>query len=235
MASMLVADCPRGNSRRITFDVLSSVVVATFENWQNSYETFCVCRHCHRLTVFVLIDTRSHHQYVCGQGILNIPGVLNDHLDLDAYVGLKDQSAIAPPKHIPEEIEKVFIEGATCLAVGCYNAAGTMFRLCVDLTTRSMLPAEEVEGGPNKRIRRNLGLRLPRLFENNLLPRELEELSSCIKEDGNDRAHAGTLERPDAEDLLDFTVRLLDRIYSEPECLRLAQERRMSRRSDSGD
>lgn len=63
--------------------------------------------------------------------------------------------------------------------------------------------------------------------------RYLRELSLCIKEDGNDGAHAGSLTKDDAEDLLDFTFALLERIYTEPERLRLAQERRNARRSKS--
>jgi hypothetical protein len=51
-----------------------------------------------------------------------------------------------------------------------------------------------------------------------------------VREDGNDGAHDGTLGKEDAEDLLDFTTALLERIYTEPERLRLAQERREKRR-----
>ena len=126
----------------------------------------------------------------------------------------------------------MFNEGATCLAVGCYNAAGTMFRLTIDLVTRDMLPDEDVEG-LNRRVRRNLGLRLPWLFDNGRLPEALREISSCVREDGNDGAHAGTLTRQDAEDLLDFSRILLERIFTEPERLRLAQERRRQRREEN--
>jgi hypothetical protein len=109
-----------------------------------------------------------------------------------------------------------------------------MFRLCVDIATRSMLPDEDVDG-LNARVRRNLGLRLPWLFANGRLPQALQELSSCVKEDGNDGAHVGSLQKADAEDLLDFTVALLERMYTEPERLRLAQARRESRRAKSAD
>jgi hypothetical protein len=92
-----------------------------------------------------------------------------------------------------------------------------------------MLPEEDVVG-LNAKVRRDLGLRLPWLFAKGILPETLRELSICIKEDGNDGAHAGTLKQIDVEDLLDFTTALLERIYTEPERLRLAQERRDSRR-----
>lgn len=52
-----------------------------------------------------------------------------------------------------------------------------------------------------------------------------------MKEDGNDGAHAGTLSREETEDLLDFSVTLLERMYTEPARLRLAKERREERRA----
>ena len=228
--SELVADCPRCGSRRITFDVVGTKTIEIHYDWQKWYETFCICRHCGHGTIFVLSD-RGDSDYKNTQkvGILNIVGALNNYVKIERYVSIKDQATVAPPEYIPKNIEAIFKEGATCLAVGCYNAAGTMFRLCVDLSTRPMLPTEETEG-LNAKVRRDLGLRLPWLFAKGLLPEALKELSSCIKEDGNDGAHAGTLTKPDAEDLLDFTTRLLERMYTEPERLRLARERRDSRR-----
>ncbi len=226
----LVADCPRCGSRKITFDLTDAKIIAVHYSWQNWYETFCVCRHCGHATIFVLSESvNSDHAYVHKVGILNLKEAVNNYLDVERFVSVKDEVTAAPPEHIPKDIEDVFREGTTCLAVGCYNAAGTMFRLCIDLATNSMLPKEDAEG-LNGKVRRDLGLRLPWLFANGLLPQDLKELSSCIKEDGNDGAHAGTLKQPDAVDLLDFTVELLERIYTEPKRLQLAQERRESRR-----
>jgi hypothetical protein len=98
-----------------------------------------------------------------------------------------------------------------------------MFRLCVDLATRTMLPEGEGQG-LNRTVRRNLGLRLPWL--------SLRDLSTCIKDDGNDGAHEGTLSAQDAADILDFTYVLLERIYTEPKRIELAKERRAARRSE---
>jgi hypothetical protein len=109
-----------------------------------------------------------------------------------------------------------------------------MFRLCVDLATEARLPEADVDG-LNGKIRRSLGLRLIWLFEHEYLPAALQELSVAVKDDGNDGAHLGALTKPDAEDLLDFTVALLERIFTEPERLRLATERRLQRRAMSVD
>ena len=116
------------------------------------------------------------------------------------------------------------------MAVNCFNAAGTMYRLCLDLATRDLLPVENADG-LNSKIRFSLGLRLQWLFNNGKLPSGLQDLSSCVKEDGNDGAHEGTLTKPDADDLQDFTIALLERIYTEPRRIEAAKERRDARRT----
>lgn len=228
--SELVANCPRCGANKITFDLVSAIKTAFHYSWQYWYEAFCVCRQCRRSTTFVLAESvDGDYKYVHKTGLVNIEGAVNRYVRIEGTITLKDNAAVAPPAYIPEQIVAIFREGATCLAVRCNNAAGTMFRLCIDLVTRALLPEEETEG-LNQRTRRNLGLRLPWLFDNGLLPETLRELSTCVREDGNDAAHAGTLTKDDAEDLLDFTTVLLERIYTEPELLRLAKERRLKRR-----
>jgi hypothetical protein len=165
-------------------------------------------------------------------GLENVTGAVNQYMSIEGFISLKDKANIQPPDHLPENIKAAFVEGATCKAAECYNAAGTMFRLCVDLATRSKLPPESAPE-PNANVRRSLGLRLPWLFDNGLLPGDLRELSLCIKDDGNDGAHVGSLGKDDAEDLLDFTIELLERIYTEPKRLQLAKERRETRRKPS--
>lgn len=225
----LVADCPRCGAKRITFDLMSEAYVSMRHNWQKVYEAFCICRHCNRSTVFILFDAGiDESKYIEKFGLSKVSGSVNPLVRIQNHISQKDQNPTKTPEHLPEEIQSVFVEGATCLAVGCFNASATMFRLCVDLATKGRLPEEPQ--APNAKIRRNLGLRLEWLFENKILPDELKELSSCIKEDGNDGAHEGTLKEEDAEDLLDFTTALLERLYTEPERLKIAKERRDQRR-----
>jgi hypothetical protein len=150
-------------------------------------------------------------------------------MSVESHVSVSDESTVHPPESLPDNIKDVFKEGAKCVATQSHNAAGTMFRLCIELATRSRLPEGEAPG-LNAKVRRDLGLRLPWLFENGLLPEDLRELSTCVKEDGNDGAHHGTLTKEDADDLLDFAYELLERLYTEPERLRLAKARRDERR-----
>lgn len=225
--AQLVTNCPRCDAQKITFDAYQHNYRGRAYDWQTRFELFCVCQACHKATIF-LVTLRRPHTGEDGPGAMS--GVVNDLFDVEGHISLKDEATVDPPEHLPAEIEAAFREGATCLAVQCYNAAGTMFRLCVDLATRERLPAEGTEGISAKE-RRDLGLRLPWLFDHGKLPEDLRELSTCIKDDGNDGAHQGTLTKVEAEDLLDFSIALLDRLYTEPERLKLAKARRAERRT----
>ena len=174
-------------------------------------------------------DTGHNTELFKDTSPLKVKDSLNNYFRVQGFINLKDLAMAKPPDHVPERIANVFKEAATCLTVGCWNAAGSMFRACVDLATRPLLPEEDTPG-LNHRTRRDLGLRLPWLFDNGKLPSDAREISTCIREDGNDGTHQGTLIKEDAEDLLDFTVALLERLFTEPRRLEIAQERRKERR-----
>ena len=227
----LVSDCPRCGAKKTTFDVHSSNARGYGNvEWQLIYETFSVCRHCHRATVFILkLTDYKAHLIFSGKGITAFKASISHLFSNEGYLSLKDTADVAPPDHLPPQIEAAFREGATCLAVKCFNAAGTMFRLGIDLATKELLPPEGEAGGPNSRQRRDLGLRLQWLFDNRKLPQDLHEMAQCIKEDGNDGAHRGTLSKTDAEDLLDFSIHLLEQRYTLPQRVIDASARRAAR------
>lgn len=227
--SELVADCPRCGSKKITFDLTQQHFFETWYGWQCWVEAFCICRHCRRATIFILSQKTAVDKIIHEEGLLKLSSAVNRYMKIESYVSLKDMVAIQPPEHLPKDIEAAFREGAACISIKCYNAAGTMFRLCIDLATQPKLPKENKDG-LNARIRRNLGLRLPWLFEHDLLPKDLQKLSTCVKEGGDDGAHVGNLTENDTEDLLDFTIAILERLYTEPERLRLATVRKDLRR-----
>ena len=105
-------------------------------------------------------------------GLANLKFAVNRVMSIEGHISLKDAASQQPPDHLPQEIEASFREGAACMSIGCYNAAATMFRLCIDLATRAMLPVGEVEG-LNAKTRSDLGLRLPWLIGKGLLPQDL--------------------------------------------------------------
>ena len=105
-----------------------------------------------------------------------------------------------------------------------------MFRLSLDLATKSLLPCKAVED-LDYQTRRFLARRLTWLFDNKKLPEALRELSSVVKDEGNTGAHDGTIDEAAAENLIDFTERLLTHLYTELVKLRLAKERRAQRKA----
>lgn len=225
-----IQDCPRCRAQQITFELLAAGTVG-LTGWQKTYEVFCVCRKCKKSTVFVLQDQDYQTSTYIEKRSWAELQVINDLFIYQGYVSLKDNAWTPPPLNLPPEIEKIFREASACIAVQAYNAAGTMFRLCIDMATETLLPPKnQVVPGLNFRTRRDLGLRLPWLIQTGGLPKALEELSDCIKEDGNDAAHRGNLTKADAEDLLDFTFALLTRLYTEPAQLAQARIRRDARR-----
>jgi Domain of unknown function (DUF4145) len=167
-----------------------------------------------------------------GDELIEYNGSLNDIFQIDRYISLRDQISYRPPDFLSKEISKAFEEGAACFTIQCYNAAATMFRLFIDLVTRPLLPdiGDNEENQPNSKQRRDLGLRLQWLFDNNKLDQSLRELAQCIREDANDGAHVGNLSKEDSEDILDFTTTLLERLVAEPARLKQAELRRSARR-----
>lgn len=224
--SELVADCPRCGAKQITFDLKNQVEVGIQYAWQAWLEVFCVCRNCSKSTIFLVSQKDPSSSAIIRAGLPKLVVSANQIVTVSNIVCIQENPA-APPEHLPAHIEAIFREGASCLAIGCNNAAATMFRLCLDLATKGLLPGEAE--GLNSRVRRNLGFRLPWLFDNLLLPEALRELSSCIKDDGNDGAHEGILTAVEAADILDFTFILLERMYTEPKRIELAAARRQAR------
>jgi len=233
--SILAANCPRCGTARTTFDVKDATVVYINYNWQAVFEAACVCRTCGKYTIFVVKQKEPGDGQVLGKidFFRTFAGSINDYVNVDSFINIKDLGVVKSPEHLPEDIGKMFQEGSACLAVGCPNAAGAMFRTCVDMATRRLLPEGEVEG-LNGKVRRDLGLRLPWLFQHGFLAKDLENLSRCIREDGNDGVHAGTLLMEDAQDLIDFARALLERLYTEPARLKIAEARREARRQPKG-
>ena len=229
---LLVADCPRCRARDMTFNALAKVLVGEQYGWKCHFEVFSVCRRCSRPTVFHVALSRIEYQEHVNR--LNFwstfEGTLNQIFDIEGHVSLKDEVGVAAPEHVPANIQSAFEEAARCLAVKCFNASSSMFRLCLDLATRPLLPPAVEGEPPNKRQRRDLGLRVAWLLENNRIPRDLTDLAACVREDANDGVHVGNLTADDAEDLKDFTILLLERLYTEPERIEIAARRRKTRR-----
>jgi hypothetical protein len=221
-------DCPRCSVKKITFDVVATRVLGSGGASRMQYEVMAACRSCSKSTLFIV-----ENRYANSDPLNGLYGyddtVINDSYDIVSFVNIANLAVVPPPDHVPQDVAEVFREGATCHNVRCYNAAGAMFRLVLDLATKNLLPAPSLAGGPSSAQRKKLFDRLEWLFDQQLLPGSLRGLADCVRQDGNDAAHDGSLAKADSEDLLDFSLVLLERVYTEPARVTLAQERRQQR------
>ncbi|MBP7434433.1 DUF4145 domain-containing protein [bacterium] len=228
----LIANCPRCRVQKITFDLKSAIVIDFRHEWQNWYEAFCVCRNCKKSTVFVLSESvRGNYQELHHIGLLSIKLSANNYVDVEGFINTSNYISVFSPDHVPEEERKIFLEGSCSFSVGCYNASAAMFRLCLDILSKKKLKKYD-ESILSNNVKQKLSYRLNWLFEQKVLPADLKDMSECIREDGNDGAHTGNIKKEEAEDLMDFTRILLEKVYTEPRKVEIAKERRDERRGN---
>ena len=107
-----------------------------------------VCdRHCSRATTFVIAQKNPDDSRTLEENPPEtIDRNINAFFDLEGYISLKDEGTTEPPDHVPPDLAKIFEEATKCVAVQCWNAAGAMFRLYLDMATEPLLPEGEVAG-----------------------------------------------------------------------------------------
>jgi hypothetical protein len=216
----------------MTCDILADVYMGTEHDWKHYHEITARFRSCHKPSLLLvgLRDSSRKRDYGKDGSITATGGDITKAFRFERVISTADFAANDAPEYLPEDIDRAFKEGTRCLAIGCHNAAAAMFRLCLDLATKSRLPAEGAEGGPNNHQRRNLAPRLEWLFEQKRLPEDLQELSTAVKDYGNDGAHDGNLDDGEADDLYDFAYAVLDRLYTQPERVLQMRARRDGRK-----
>ncbi|MGM4957208.1 DUF4145 domain-containing protein [Bradyrhizobium barranii] len=190
------------------------------------YEYAVQCRACAKASIWEVGQRANQHdpsqQWAADYSI-------DDAVTVRHVVRPKPNAASAP-EHTPPELKLIFDEGAECISIGAWNAASAMFRKILDQISKDKM--HSAPGGPpaDNRTRFNLKPRLAWLFANNLLPANLEALADCIREDANDAVHNAPLGEDDALDIQDFTVELLEALFTLPGRLTEAEARRAARR-----
>jgi hypothetical protein len=227
--AMFAADCPRCGQSKTTFDIRAAFKIRESSGW-DVYEAFLVCRSCFKSSIAELSETTSKPE-----GPASLGGqYINWAFRLERWV-FEVPNRRSCPTHVPGAIQRIFDEAATCAAIGAWDASGTMFRKVLDAATRSIAPKPDSTEEPrpaNWKTYKDLRLRLDWLFSQNLLSRGLKDLSSCIHEDGNDAAHDLTgISEAEAQDLGDFSERVLEILYTLPGQIEENRRRRDERRA----
>ena len=225
---MFIADCPRCGHSKTTFDILADSYRREYD-YRVEYECYMRCRSCAKPSNAFLRaqDQRAAAPTTHGGLYVNLIYTLKHWV-------FEIPNSRKVPDYVEPDVARIFSEGADCLAIGAFDASGAMFRKVLDAATRQKTPRpdSEVAVKPSSwKIYKDLRLRLDWLFESGLLDRSLEDLSSCIHQDGNDAAHdLCGIGKDEAEDLADFADQVLRIIYTLPGQIAMNKERRDQRR-----
>ena len=214
-SAIIVEECPRCGTKKITFEV-KFVNYLDNGNRSQDIELMCVCRSCHRGTIFNASTDLSNIRTQIAIAMENETSIDN-LLSIKGFVISRRRTVPDPPKYTPEHIVSSYKEGANCLSISCWNAACAMFRKCLDLSTREYITDVKINGKP-------LGVRLDHLFSTGKMDPELKDLVGCIKDDGNFGVHEGELTERQALDLVRFLDIFLDQTYTIPEKVRAAKQ-----------
>jgi hypothetical protein len=223
--AMLTVDCVRCGERKMTHDV-QSCGVYNDQGGTVHWEYCLQCRACNKSAVW-RVD--RYGSYPVPSELIKRATPIDEYIDIIEAIRPRGASEECP-EYTPADLKVIFDEGANCMSIGAWNAASAMFRKIVDQISKDKMSAAEVQP-PDNRTRFNLKPRLMWLFANNLLPTDIEALADAIREDGNDGVHNAPLSKDDALDVQDFTVELLERLYTVPGRLQAAEERRAQRRA----
>ena len=224
---IFISSCPRCGIKKITFDVLAS-----FRRYDWNYTLFCHCRGCFEGSTFDVQLNRS-----LPESQRELAGLIISKFCVKIEVQKpKFQNVAECPEFVPESVKEIFDEGATCRALGCYSASGAMFRKVIDQATRTLVDAKPGETNSDGstiswKEFKDLRLRLNWLISNDKLPNGMDQLVECVREDGNDAAHAlESIGSEGASDLEDFSKAILEFLFTMPGKISRNIDRRAGRR-----
>lgn len=227
---IFISDCPRCGVKEITFTVLAAF---TKRDW---YQTvFCRCRNCAQGSTFE-IEMKNSHTDIMNESA-GIP--VNLFCDRFNVQEPKFNNVAKCPEFVPEQIKQIFDEAAMCRALACHSASGAMYRKVLDQATRTLVdvkPGEQAADGAGIAWKqfKDLRLRLDWLIAQGKLPLGVDQLVDCVREDGNDAAHAlETIGGEGAADLEEFSTTILEHLFTTPGKISRNKERRDDRRSEN--
>jgi hypothetical protein len=128
-------------------------------------------------------------------------------------------TALPTPPDTPNPAARFYEQGSSAMAHGLYDAAGSMFRKCLESVTRSdqMLERFVPESDRNEFRKLWLRPRIKRLKELHAIPPALGDLVDVNKDEGDIAVHEDILyDKESAEALQRFTETFLEQTFTIP-------------------
>lgn len=223
--TLYVGECRRCGAQRMAFEVYGMCVAVDCREegslrddtiYTRIIELACQCRECNRTTVFLLqAQTSAKHELPKTRFDANENPLKFGYAEFRAF----PTSVAGPtPAATPQPAANFYHQGITALGHGLNDAAGCMFRKCLEAATRSdeltrMIP----EGEREEYGRKWLKARLTKLKEIHAIPPALADLVDVIKDEGDAAVHENQLyDKASAEALQGFTETFLEQMFTLP-------------------
>lgn len=230
-------DCPRCAVKAVTADMGACTITHwDFGGNAISWEASGVCRRCEKSAIYKLrrrSDNDARNAIAqCRGNLHQYPGHWDNLVECVGHINLVDNAMPEVPEHLPDLVGAAFREALICMSVGCANAAGAMFRLSLDLSTKALLDQvvqDSGEAAPRLAVDR-LADRITWLIDKRHVPARLKGFAHEVRLSGNDGAHDGSLSIADVQDLYDFSDAYLREMHTAPGQLAEVEARRKARR-----
>lgn len=232
--TLYVADCRRCGAQRMSFDVYGvSVAIEAERNpdpygtlWRRRLELACRCHECGGTSVF-LLDTLARDEE-------ELPKTTFEQNENPTTFGYSEVGAIPSkraeptPADTPEPAASFYKQGSTAMAHGLYDAAGAMFRKCLESVTRTDDLVQKVPEAERAAFRSSwLKARIKKLKDIHAIPPALADLVDVIKEEGDGAVHDDVIyDKKSAEALQGFTKAFLEQTFTIPAQIKRVRERR---------
>lgn len=168
------------------------------------------CQNCHQGIVVELQGPNTPH-WLAGQA---------PFVDIRIVEYWPKPTKNEVPVHVPQNVERYYIQGLNALRRHDYDAAGVMFRKSLDMGVKQLHP----EG------RGNLKNRVNSIPPEIGITQAMKDWAHIIRDDGNDAAHeAEPFTKEQAEAMEAFTETFLTYAFSLPN---MVKERRAATKSD---
>lgn len=201
MALTFKHDCPHCGTKHSGFTFRSEYARPKLRSGDMPWNVSCSCGHCEETVVFVVFAG------VSGAPSVNMDSSPEYFRVMETYP--KPQTPDAPD-HLPSNILR-FFEQATDNLTRNYDAAGMMYRKCIEAAFKNKFP--DYTGSQFQRINKAV--------ENGELTTDLGEWAHQIRLDGNSAVHDDDpFTKQQAEDLHAFSEVVLMYLFTLPEMLR---------------
>lgn len=197
MALTLHRDCPHCGGASCAFTFVAEVPHARKSNEApGAFSLAFSCNSCFEL-VGLLIKSTAGNKSFAGGKTGNIATLLNSERSYILRKVYPARDKAEAPEHVSESVARCYVQAADNASRKNADAAGAMYRKCIDLATKELDPT--LAG-------KKLAARIDALHAKGALTAGLKDWAHAIRLDGNDASHEPDELTPDeVEQLGSFT------------------------------